>query len=148
MPASYPFKKSKDHFRRTIYHDIYCDDGILIFKVKKKVQNIIDWLGEFHGIMDKALGNQNLQFTAEMWTNNENLPPSEKEEKFHICADDGLLFLDMNMSWSLKRDLQFRIFSKKRQKLKYFIKCSTNTPGKLCVIHPGVLKCLGKITFA
>ena len=43
-------------------------------------------------------------------------------------------------------DLQFGVFSKKRQKLKYVGKVSTHTPGTLSVIPLGVLNHLAKLT--
>ena len=41
-------------------------------------------------------------------------------------------FLDMKMSWSPEGDLQFGVFRKKGQQLKYAVKDSTHTPGTLC----------------
>ena len=54
-------------------------------------------------------------------------------------------FLDINMRWHPKGDLQFGIFSKKVRHVKYIIKFSTHTPGTLCVIPSVVLNHLAKI---
>ena len=50
--------------------------------------------------MDKEAGNQQLQFTAEICTNDTNLPPSRNEEKVQTVANDESPFIDMKMSWS------------------------------------------------
>ena len=50
------------------------------------------------------------------------------------------------MSWYLEGDLQFGVFRKKGQQLKYVVKESTHTPGTLRVIPSGVLKRLAKLT--
>ena len=38
LVASYLFKKAKAHFYLTIYHGIYRDDGLVVFKGKKSVR--------------------------------------------------------------------------------------------------------------
>ena len=37
--------------------------------------------------MDKSVGNQQLQFNAEIWKNYENLPPYVKKYKVQIVMD-------------------------------------------------------------
>ena len=60
------FENSKTLINRTTYYGIYCDEGMVVFKVHKRVQKIKDWLAESHQTVDKAVGNQHLQFTAEI----------------------------------------------------------------------------------
>ena len=60
-------------------------------------------------------------------------------------TNDKLPFLDIKMSWSPEGGLQFSVFSKQRQKLKYVSKEITHTPGTLCVIPSGVLIHLANI---
>ena len=100
MVASYLFEKNNTLMNRTTYHIIYFDDGLVVFKGKKSVQEIKDWLAEFQKAVDKAAGNQHLQFTAEIWTNDTKLPPSAKKDKVEIIINDKFLFLDMKMIWS------------------------------------------------
>ena len=50
------------------------------------------------------------------------------------------------MSWSPEEDLQFRVFRKKGQRLKYVGQESTHTPGTLRAIPSGVLNRLDKLT--
>ena len=61
---SYLFEKTKAHFYPTIYHGIYRDYGLVVFKCKKSVKEIKNWLDEFQKTVDKAAGKQHLQFTA------------------------------------------------------------------------------------
>ena len=50
------------------------------------------------------------------------------------------------MIWSPEGDLQFRVFRKKRQQLKYVGQESTHTPGTFRVIPSRVLNSLAKLT--
>ena len=52
----------------------------------------------------------------------------------------------MKMSWSPEGGLQFGVFRKKVQQLKYVGKESTHTPGTLRAIPSGVFNCLAKLT--
>ena len=52
----------------------------------------------------------------------------------------------MKMIWSPEGYLQFGVFRKKGQQLKYGVKESTHTPGTLCAIPSGVLNRLAKLT--
>ena len=74
------------------------------------------------------------------------LPTPEKEYRVQIVTNDEFLFLDMKMSWFPEGDLQFGIFRKKGQKLKYVGKESTHTPGTLRAIPSRVLNRLAKLT--
>ena len=96
--------------------------------------------------MNKAVENQHLQFTAEIWTEEENSPTPAKEEQVQIVTNDELPFLDMKMSWSPEGDLIFGVFRKEGQKLKYFGQESTQIPGTFRAIPSGVLNCLAKLT--
>ena len=51
----------------------------LKFKGKKSAREIQDWLDEFHQTVNNAAVNQQLQFTAEIWTTEENPPTPAKE---------------------------------------------------------------------
>ena len=66
LVESYLFEKARVHFHPTIYHGIYRDDGLVVFKGKESVKEIKDSLDEFQKTVDKAAGNQHLQFTAEI----------------------------------------------------------------------------------
>ena len=74
LVASYIFEKSKLNFRPTIYHGIYQDDGLVLFKGKKKESEIKDRLEYFQQTVNTAAGNRHLQFTEEILTNGVNYP--------------------------------------------------------------------------
>ena len=76
-----------------------------MFKGNKIVQEIKNWLAVFQRILDKAEGNQRLQFTAEIWKNDTNLYFPEKEYKLQVVTNYVLLFLDMIMSCYPEGDL-------------------------------------------
>ena len=114
----------------------------MVFKSKKKIQGIKDWLKYFQQTVDKAAGNQHLQFTAEIWTNNKNLPPSDKKDRSQIYPDDGLTVLDMNIRCYLEGDAQFERFSNKEKLLKYIRKGSTHKTGTLRAISSVLLNFL------
>ena len=118
----------------------------MFFKVNKSVQDLIDWLAYFQHIVEKEEVNQHLRSIVEIWTNNTNLPPSEKKYKVQIVANNKFPFLDMKMSFSPKGDLQFGVFIHKGQKFMYIGKGITHTPGTLHAIPSGVLNRLDKLT--
>ena len=96
--------------------------------------------------MDKEAVNQQLQFTAEILTNDTNLPPSAKKDKVQIMIDDEFPFLDMKMIWYPEEDLKFGVFRRKGQKFNKVGKGITHTPGILHEIPSGVLNHLANIT--
>ena len=96
--------------------------------------------------MDNAAGNQHLQFTAEIWKPDENPPPQAKEDRVQTVTKDEFPFLEMKMKWTPEGELNFSVFRKAGQKLKYVGKESTHTPGTLRAISSGVLDRLAKLT--
>ena len=97
LVASYLFEKSMNVLNLTTYHSIYHNDGLVVLKVKKRVQEIKYCLAEFQRILDKAEGNQHLQFTVEVWKNDMNLPPSANKGEVQIVANDEFPFLYMKI---------------------------------------------------
>ena len=146
LVASYLFEKSKAHFYPTIYHGIYRDDGLVVFKGKKSVIKIKDWLDEFQQTVNKAAGNEHLQFTTEIWKPNKNPPPQAKEERVQTVTKDEFPFFDMKMKWTPEGELNFSVFRKLGQQLKYVGKESNHTPGTLRAIPSGVFNRLAKLT--
>ena len=112
LVASYLFEKSKANFSPTIYHGIYRDDGLVVFKGTTKASDIRDWMEEFQETVNTAAGNQHLQFTVEIWTNKENSSNPAKEDRVQIVTNDEFPFLDMKMSWLPEGGLQFGVFGK------------------------------------
>ena len=75
-----------------------------------------------------------------------NLTPSVKKDNVQILTNNKFLFLDMKMSWYPKGELQFGVFRKNVQQLKYVDTVSNHTPDTLHTIPSGVLNWLAKIT--
>ena len=75
----------------------------MVFKVKKRVQEIKNWSAEFQHTVDKAKGNQHIHITVKICTNDTKLPPSLKENNVQIVNNNKLPFLGMKMSWSPER---------------------------------------------
>ena len=69
-----------------------------------------------------------------------------KKERVQIVTNDKFPSLDMKMIWSPEGDLQFVVFSKNGQQLKYVGQESTHILGTLCAIPSGVLNCFSKLT--
>ena len=105
LVASYLFEKYKADFRPTIYHKIYLYDSLVVFKGKEKASEIKDWLEEFQKTVNTAAGNQHLQLTAEIWTNEAKLPTPAKEDRVQIATNDEFPFMDMKTSWYPEGDL-------------------------------------------
>ena len=95
--------------------------------------------------MDRAVGIQHLQFTAEIWTTDTDLPLRAKDNKVQVVTNYELPFLYMKMSWSPEWDLLFSVFRKKGQQLKYIRMISKHTPSTIHAIPSGVLNRLAKL---
>ena len=54
LVASYLFEKAKPIFRLTFYHGIYRDDGLVVFKGKKKASEIKEWIEKFQQTVNTA----------------------------------------------------------------------------------------------
>ena len=93
LVASYLFGKSKPIFRPKIYHGIYWDDGLVVFKGKKKASEIKDWLEEFQQTVNMAAGNQHLKYTAEIWTDGVNSPTPQKVILISNSYEQQIIFL-------------------------------------------------------
>ena len=119
LVAYYLFEKFKALLNRTIYHGIYQGDGLVVFKGKKSVKEIKAWVEELQQTVNKAAGNQHLQFTAEIWAPEVYPPLPAKEDRVQIVTNDEIPFLDMKIIWSPEEDLKFRVFRKKVKQLKY-----------------------------
>ena len=83
----------------------------MVFKGKKSVKEIKYCLDKFQQTVDKAAGNQHLQFTTEIWKPDENPPPQAKEYRVQTLTKDEFPFLDMKMKWTPEGELNFSVFN-------------------------------------
>ena len=97
LVLDYRIEESKDLLNQTTCHGIYRNDGMLVFNIKKSIQEIRDCLVEFQQIVDKVAGKKNLQFTVEIWTNDTPPPPYTKKDKVQTVANEKFPFLDIKL---------------------------------------------------
>ena len=57
LVASYLFEIVKAILNPKTYHGIYLDDGLVVFKGNKSVNEIKNWLEEFQQTVNRAAGN-------------------------------------------------------------------------------------------
>ena len=84
-----------------------------MFTVKNSSREVNDWLEEYQQTVKKSAGNQQLKFTAEIWTTEEISLIPAKKYRVKIVTNDEVSFLDMEMSWSLEGHQQFNVFRKR-----------------------------------
>ena len=73
-------------------------------------------------------------------------PPSSERGQGSNCDKRRIHFLDMKIQWTPKGELNFSVFRKAGQQLKYVGKEITHTPGTLRAIPSGVFNRLAKLT--
>ena len=66
LVAYYLFSKANNNFLRKMWHDIYEDDGLVLFKGKKSVYKIRYWLEYFQNMVNESADNQRVQFTTKI----------------------------------------------------------------------------------
>ena len=76
---SFLFETAKAILNPTTYYGIYWYGGLVVFNGKEIVKEIKYWLNDFQQTVNRALGNQHLQFAAEIWTTDANPPPPSFE---------------------------------------------------------------------
>jgi len=62
-------KKAKKCFTNTKYHEIYHDDGIVIFEGKQNLKELRKWLENFQQLINEITCSTFLQFMMEVWDN-------------------------------------------------------------------------------
>ena len=103
-----------------------------------------DWLKMFQAEVDKLVGSNYLKFTAKVW--GEDKCDGSIQEAVMVRGEDSFSFLDMEMFWSKRGELQFRVHLKVNQQLKYLNRGSTHTKACFQAIPSGVLRCLATLT--
>lgn len=126
---------------------IYRDDGLGVFKGKQGIEEIANWLERFQDSVNEQAGNSCLSFTAEIWRP-EGVESGEVEKmgKVTMSSDRKFPFLDMEMWWNESNKLEFGVYLKPNQELKYLNAGSSHTPGCFKAIPTGVYHRLTKLT--
>ena len=144
LVTSYILENMKEHFRETHFKGIYRDDRIVIFEGNLKASKVGNWLKMFQAEVDKLAGSNYLKFTAKVWGEDKN--DESIQEVVMVRGDDCFLYLDMEMFWSKRGELQFRVHLKANQQLKYLNRGSTHTEVCFQAIPSGVLRHLATLT--
>ena len=145
LVAGFVLEKCQRHFRKAQYHRIYRDDGIVVFPGKRRLEEMRDWLDGFQRNVNRMLGSDKLQFTATLWQMNEPWG-GDGGGKVTVCTDLVFPYLDMALSWSSNGSLQFSVFCKPNQQLKYLSSCSTHSTATFKAIPHGVALRLAQLT--
>ena len=147
LAMSFLLDNSKDIIQNTIYFGMYRDDGIGIFDGDVNIKKASWWLKSFQKRVNIVAGNDFLKFTMEIWKEGHILSESEKANKsITINPNTFFPFLDMKLSWDEKNSLNFGVYLKPNQELKYLNKGSAHTPSCFKAITTGVIKRLTKLT--
>ena len=111
-------------------------------------QQIDDWLKSFQDEVNRVAGNEFLQWTVSIWdVNNSNGPVDPaRNKKVDLVTTNEFPFLDMKMGWTPSNFLNFSVYRKENQVLKYLEKGSCHTSSTFKAIPIGVFKHLAKLT--
>ncbi len=112
---AYVMNDSRDILNELKYEGIYRDDGIEVFKGSKTTGKVASWLGTFQERVNNLAGSEFLEFTAEVWGNDKD--DGNKHKAVKATKKDYFPCLDMEMYWSPKSTLQFRVDLKENQAL-------------------------------
>ena len=116
----------------------------MIFKGNLKASEVENWLKMFQVEVDKLAGSNYLKFTAKVWGEDKN--DGSIQEAVMVRGEDSFLYLNMEMVWSERGELQFSVHLKVNQQLKYLNRGSTHTEACFQVIPRRVLRCLATLT--
>jgi hypothetical protein len=129
------------------FDGIYRDDGILVFKEKKTVEECEAWLEQFQETVNRCTGSEQLQFTMDIWEPNADPSIEAISNKISINRKLEFPYLDMEMYWREEDEtLQFKVHLKENQVLKYLNGGSAHTKHVFKSIPYGVVRRLTVLT--
>ena len=146
LVAAYILENVEDNFSETLFYGMYRDDGLVVFNSKQTKTQIQTWLNEFQLAVDELCGNAFLQFKAVMWQSGGRA--SRATANFSVDTNPSFPYLDMEMYWSGRGALRFRVHLKPNQQLLYLNRGSSHTSACYRAIESGVLGRLAKLTSA
>ena len=146
LVVSYVFEmlQLRGMFEEAIYRGIYRDDGLFVMKGLWSSEKTRSWLKSFQDEVDDIVGGDYLVFTASVW-NPESIESEVEIDRVSVISDDYLPFLDVQMCWNAKGNLEFSVYQKPNQRLKYVGSDSTHTPATRRAIPNGVFQRLAKL---
>ena len=149
LVGAYLLANTKEHFKETRFDGIYRDDGFAAFIGKWSYDQIATWRDNFQAAVNILTEGDYLQFTCSIWIDETVNQPGPKEpHNKMVSIERGTAFpyLDMELYWSEKEELQFRVHLKPNQELKYLNRGSTHTEPCFKAISSGVFQRLVKLT--
>ena len=99
LVAAFLLETATLNFKDTLFHVIYRDDGIVVFKGNKNKKQLEHWLGEFQRHIDDTLQSTLLKFTVGLWDplGNKDFDP---KSKVTVNTNATYPFLDIQFFWS------------------------------------------------
>ena len=146
LVAAYILEQVEEKFSNTRFFGMYRDDGFVVFEARKTKTQIQTWLDNFQLAVDELCGNSFLQFKAVMWQSGGRL--SRDTPNLSVDTNPAFPYLDMEMYWSSRGQLRFRVHLKPNQQLLYLNRGSSHTWSCYRAIESGVLGRLAKLTSA
>jgi hypothetical protein len=107
LVAAFVLENCEDIFDDAIYDGIYRDDGLVIMNGQKTNTDISKWLNTFQQRVNQVIGYEGLVFTVSIWRQDWNNEPAHPKAEI------------FKSSWSEEGDLQFGVYLKLGQQLKY-----------------------------
>jgi hypothetical protein len=144
LVAAYILEQVDDKFSDTRFFGMYRDDGLVVFNSKKTETQIQTWLNDFQLTVDELCDNSFLQFTAVMWHSGGR--SSRSTTRLSVDTNPAFPYLDIEMYWSGRGRLRFRVHLKPNQQLLYLNRGSSHTSSCYRAIESGVLGRLAKLT--
>ena len=144
--AAFILENAEDLFvdLTTRYKGIYRDDGILIANGNVSKAELVHWYNRFQQRVNNLTGDDSLQFTMVIWGADKDdgtLTPNVT-----VDSKNYFPYLDTALYWSETNHLQFRVYLKPNQKLKYLNKGSSHPPSTFKSVSIGVFKRLARLT--
>jgi GIY-YIG catalytic domain len=148
LVGAFILAKTQQLFREVTFYGLYRDDGIGVFKGIWSVEEISKWRNKFQNAVDILAGGNYLQFTCNVWLDNERqmCPITGTDRNISVERGQTFPYLDMELFWSQNGELNFRVHLKPNQMLKYLNQGSAHTKACLRAIPAGVCKRLAKLT--
>jgi hypothetical protein len=130
LECSFIFEKLQHLFvHHTYFVGTYRDDEIIVFRGQRSNEWLHSWLQTFQHEVDRLLGTLDIQFTMEIWRPgnvSQPLPDSEVTVEgigtFHrvnIYGETSFPYLDVKISWNDEGKLNFNVYKKPRELVKY-----------------------------
>jgi hypothetical protein len=144
MVVSFLFEKTIDMFDNTIYKGIYRDDGITIFNNKLSEIQLDNWISLFQRKINFITEGNFFKFTVALWDEG-NTNATINNNNVDVITKNSFPFLDMDLFW-INNILNFKVYKKDGQMLKYVEKGSAHTSATYASIAKGVFKRLARLT--